>query len=153
MKFEEWADATVNGMRVVQVERAETPLSGTGRGGLIYYRKAATLILDGGTTYGCLWDGCDYTSENVTSLVSGHWKVHEVKPDLRRVPFGDLTLNEILGKLTVAEAELASANSARERALEAKEAAGVTIQELRAEVKRLEKELATIKNTFRALAE
>lgn len=155
MKFEEWADAAVDGVRVIGVAKAETPLSGRGRGGVVkHYLKAVELTLQdhADAVYGCVWDGCDFTSDNPTSITSGHWKVHEVKPDLRRVPYGDWTLVEILGRLTDVEADLDKALAARDKAVEAHHGSRDVIVGLRTDVKRLEGELATIKSTFRALA-
>jgi hypothetical protein len=154
MKLEAWVGVKVGDRVVADAGKAETPLSGRGRGGGVrHYLKAAALLIDDGTVaYGCLWDGCDYTSDNATSIVTGHWKVHEVKPDLRRVPYGDWTLVEILGRLTDVEADLDRALAARDKAVEAHHGSREVIAGLRADVKRLEGELATIRSTFKSLS-
>src|SRR5512134_1593955 len=100
------------------VEKAPTPL-GNGR----VYNKATTLVMDDDTLmYGCTWDqdDCAYTADNPTSIASGHFKVHEVTPDLRRVPFGDWTIKEVLGRLMDSEADLKKVMDQRDRALQAK---------------------------------
>lgn len=121
----------VNGVDVVAVEKAETPLGG-GR----VYTKAVTLILaDGTKTYGCTWPDCDYTYDNPITIATSHWRNHEVIPDLRRVPFGDWTLREILAQGMDFETTLRKVMADRDKAIQA-------VAPLRAKVKELEGQLA-----------
>lgn len=119
MENDQWK--TVNGIDVVEVRSAKTPLyqenpDGTNNGSV--YQKVVELVLaDATSVFGCVWPGCLYTYDNPTTIATGHWKVHEVKPDLRRVPFKDWTLEEILGRVQDAESDLKLVMAQRDKAL------------------------------------
>lgn len=121
----------VNGVDVVSVEAAPTPLGG----GRVYLKAVQLNLADGTTVFGCSWPDCDFTYDNPTTIATGHWKTHEVTPDLRRVPFKDWTLEQILGRLTDSEADLAKVMVQRDKAVE-------SVGPLKARIKELEAQLA-----------
>jgi hypothetical protein len=120
----------VKGVDVVSVEAAPTPLGG----GRVYLKAVQLNLADGTVMFGCAWPECYYTFENPTTIATGHWKAHEVTPDLRRVPFKDWTLEQILGRLTDSEADLKKVMAQRDKAIEA-------MAPLKARIKELEGQL------------
>lgn len=120
MEIDQWK--SVNGVEVLEVRPARTPLyqenpDGTNNGSV--YQKVVELVLaDATIAFGCVWAGCTYTYDNPTTIATGHWKVHDVKPDLRRVPFKDWTLEEVLGRLMDSESDIKLLMTQRDRAIQ-----------------------------------
>jgi hypothetical protein len=132
MEIEKWVGQKLGDRVVASVEKAFTPL-GNGQA----YTKAVSLVLDDGSiVYGCTWaqDDCAYVADNPTTIASGHFKAHEVTPDMRRVPFKDWTLEQILGRLLDSEADLKKVMDQRDRAIQAK-GNTETVAQLRQELK------------------
>lgn len=105
----------VNGIDVVSVDQAPTPLGG----GRVYVKAVQLTLADGTIVYACTWPECEYTYDNPTTIATGHWKVHEVAPDLRRVPFKDSTLGEILEQAMDFESTLRKVMADRDKAIQA----------------------------------
>lgn len=135
---------------VAEVREARTPLWDEKTNPTAVYRKAVELVLDDGTTqYGCTWDDCKHVGDSAASVAGGHYKAHGFSPDLRRVPFKDWTLEEILGRLQDTEGDLMKVMAQRdaaERRLDAVKArAKEEVAELKAKVAAMEKELAEVR--------
>jgi len=143
---------------VAHVREAKTPLyqenSEDGRHNKAFYTKAVELVLvDGGLLYGCTWDDCLHTAGNPTTIAGGHYKIHELTPDLRRTPFKDWTLEQILGRLQDAEDDLSkvikqrdTAEARADKRIETvKAAAKKEILELKAAVTAMESEVAKVR--------
>ena len=135
---------------VAHVREARTPLPhGVGN-----YSKVVELVLvDGGLMYGCTWDGCVYTGDNARHVAGGHYKTHELKPDLARTPFKDWTLEQILGRLQDVEGDLAkvikqrdTAEARAEKRIDTvKTVAKKEIADLKAEIAAMEDEVAKVR--------
>lgn len=138
----------IDGLEVVKAEPVQTPLNN----GSVYRKVELLTLSDGSTRYGCTWEGCDYTAPKALAVATGHWKVHEVTPDLRRVPFKDWTLEQILGRLLDAVADLEKAMAQRDRYVAKCGELQKELGEARAQVKALEKERDARQAAFRKLA-
>jgi len=145
--------AQVDGVDVVDLKPARSPLSETPNvgGAEVVFKKAVVLQLaDGSVRYGCTWEDCTFTGESSGAIISGHWKVHEITPDLRRVPFKDWTLEQILGRLMDADADINALMAQRDRILlrrnntDKMDALKAENKELRAKVDSYERALKTL---------
>lgn len=88
----------VNGLEVIEIEFAETPLSTPARP--VRFEQIVKILLeDGSVTYGCAWAGCGFTRGKALA-VRPHLKVH--KPDTDAVTksgtpdVSKLTVGEVL---------------------------------------------------------
>lgn len=86
----------VNGMRVLEREPVESPLSTPERP--VYFTRIIRLLLeDGSEVFGCGEQGCDYIGESVGS-VRGHLRMVHPDPEKARARSSDpmdMTLREV----------------------------------------------------------
>ncbi|WP_432156052.1 hypothetical protein [Streptomyces sp. bgisy153] len=79
----------VNGLEVIEVEFAETPLSTPKKP--VYFKQIVKILLeDGSVTYGCAWAGCGFTRDTAIA-VRPHLKAHKPDaPDVSKLTVGEL---------------------------------------------------------------
>lgn len=105
----------VNGVKVVDWKPAITGVKQA-------VHKAEKLILEDGTeTFGCTYEGCDYTAATFQAITSGHWSSHEPRPPKRWMNVANLTVAELLDLATTYKQELdrltEERNEARKRSI------------------------------------
>lgn len=117
MNKEAWIGVQIgaNGSPVAEVEDTDSD-------------RAVMLIRledDGITVYGCTWDGCDFTSTSLFGVAVAHRKKHEPpvpkppKPKGPRIPYGDMTLQQIIEELDEKDADITRLTEQLERLAEA----------------------------------
>ncbi|MFE1190159.1 hypothetical protein [[Kitasatospora] papulosa] len=81
----------VNGLEVIEVEFAETPLSTPDRP--VRFKQIVKILLeDGSVTYGCAWAGCGFTGKTAIT-VRPHLRVHKSASetlDVTTLPVGEV---------------------------------------------------------------
>jgi hypothetical protein len=138
----------VDGIDVTGVETAYTPLGH----GAPYKKVVKLLLADGSEAYGCLWPECTFTAATPTTVATAHWgKIHGGTPDLRRTPFKDWTLEQILGRLIDSEADLKAVIDQRDKALARDGKHAETVANLRAEIRELKAQIAEYEKAMKIL--
>ncbi|WP_217226032.1 hypothetical protein [Streptomyces anulatus] len=79
----------INGLEIVEVEFAETPLSTPSKS--IRFKQIVKILLeDGSVTYGCAWAGCGFTGDT-SFAIRPHLRVHAPEtPDISKLSVGEL---------------------------------------------------------------
>ncbi|MFJ2217894.1 hypothetical protein ACIQVO_36235 [Streptomyces sp. NPDC101062] len=81
----------IDGLEVIEVEFAETPLSTPNRP--VHFKQIVKILLeDGSVTFGCVWPDCGFTRKTAIA-VRPHLKVHKSAPDaldVTTLPVGEL---------------------------------------------------------------
>ncbi|WP_245572446.1 hypothetical protein [Actinokineospora enzanensis] len=106
---------TVNGIDVLRDEPTLAPI--TSRDGKpVYWQQTRTLTLaDGSVVYGCAH--CDYTADKA-GAIRPHLKTHAAKTVVPKSS-GDLSLSDVLNRLSAADQVQADRDQWRTRALKA----------------------------------
>lgn len=100
----------VNGVKVVDWRPAITGVKQA-------VHKAEQLVLeDGTTTYGCTFDGCDYTAPTFQAITSGHWQTHEPRPPKRWMEIANMPIGEVMDLVTTYDKELKRVTAERDEA-------------------------------------
>jgi hypothetical protein len=158
MYLEDWQEKFAGDDRVASVAMAPTNL---GNGSFLKKTVMITMV-DGSKTFGCAWDGCEFTADNPTTIGTGHWgKVHEPRdpgakrPYVRKEAYDDWTLGDMVKALREADAKIARAEKARDKALDqvatVREVTRETIAGLRAELAEVTRERDEVRNAARIL--
>lgn len=99
MNKEAWQDFRIHGVGIADVEETESS------------RAVKLSGFDGSTiAYGCTWDGCDYISASLFGVTTAHHRKHvppvsKPKPE-RQIPYGDMTLRQIIEELDDKEGDV-----------------------------------------------
>ena len=107
--------STVDGLEVIADEPTEGSLCAPSGKPLVWRQTRTLLLEDGSTVYGCLH--CDYTNPNLRAI-RPHLKKHRATTvEVERLD--ELTLGEILRKLSTLDALTAERDKWQERATRA----------------------------------
>lgn len=125
-----------------------------------FLKKSVEIIgPDGTKMYGCTWEGCEEIAAHPTTIGIAHWNTHEPRegkrPYARQENYDTWTLRDLKDALRQAEAKVARAEAARDKALEqvatVREVTRETIAGLKAELAAVTKERDEVRNAARVL--
>jgi hypothetical protein len=157
MYLEGWREKFSGDAGVVSVTMAPTNL---GNGSFL--KKTVLITMVGGArVYGCAWDGCTELADNAATIGTAHWKVHEPRdpavkrPYVRKETYDNWTLGDMVKALREADAKIARAEAARDKALEqvktVREVTRETIAGLQVRLAEVTKERDEVRNAARVL--
>jgi hypothetical protein len=155
MNIEQWRKRLNIEATGMTVEPAPTNL---GNGSFL--KKSVEITgPDGTKMYGCTWDDCEEIAKHPTTIGVAHWLTHEPRlsrrPHAKQDNYDTWTLRDLKDALRQAEAKVARAEAARDKALEqvatVREVTRETIAGLKKELAAVTKERDEVRNAARVL--
>ncbi|MER6123284.1 hypothetical protein ACWDBD_40950 [Streptomyces sp. NPDC001118] len=148
-------DATsdrINGLKVIEWERAETPRS-TPENPRYYEEVLKVLLEDGSITYVCGWQGCTFTRASASG-VWPHLKAHKKKePTAAAVTAAPVNVADLPVSVVLERAQMAEQyRTERDAALRKLDKATKDLNEWKPRAKKAERQLKTIENAFAAVS-
>ncbi|MFG2211951.1 hypothetical protein [Streptomyces sp. NPDC048638] len=147
------ANGILNGLEVIEFEFAETPRS-TPDNPRRYKEVLKVLLADGSITYNCVWPNCEFTRDKASG-VWPHVKAHKnpVKATTFAAEPAEIDVDGLPLAEVIDRARKASWYSVQlDSALKKLEKATREVEEWKPRAKAAEKQLATIRNAFAAVA-
>lgn len=94
---DEWNGFRLDGVDVAAVEETDSDRA-------VLLRGLAGVAI----AYGCTWDGCDYASTSLFGVVTAHHRKHvpPVSKSKPEIPYGDMTLRQIIEELDEKDADI-----------------------------------------------